>query len=204
MGKGCDAGSNPAGAIIYSLANKFFKQTNIGDFMDNLQLSIWKQEELDIFAPRKKTKKELENERREAINEKLKGRIILSGEEKRKYNFPLIKEELTNTLNYHNQKCETRFLDSQQGMMDAINYHMDVFNPGIPQMLLNSLSQYSEKKQEDLVLSDLVVMYKSICSVLEDDSIKTNNFKKFRKVNNLSFFGYKKFLIMDEYIQSPS
>src|SRR4030042_3013746 len=108
--------------------------------MEGEQLSIWSKEEIDIFAPRNKTKREIRKEKRELLNNKLLERAFLSEKEKKKYNFPLIKEELINTINYHNQLCENILLNSGRGLIDIISYHINIFNPGIPQMLLTSLS----------------------------------------------------------------
>ncbi len=163
------------------------------------QLSIWSKEEIDVFAPRMKTKRELHKEYSER---KLLERVVLSEEEANKYELPLTKEELINTINYHNQVCENIFLNSKQGMIDRIFYHVTIFNLGIPQMLLTSLSQYSKKKQEELSVSDLIVMYKSLCNVLEDQSIKGDNFEKFGEANKMTFFGYKQYLIMEEYFKN--
>ncbi|MGY4884660.1 MAG: hypothetical protein ACP5NZ_03740 [Nanobdellota archaeon] len=169
--------------------------------MRDLQYSIWREDELDIFAPKKKTKQQLRIEKREAIKTKLLDRIILQQDEFEKYNFSLKKEELIRTINEYNNTCESNFLNSKHGLADTIKYHIDIFSPGIPQMLLTSLSQYSKKEHKQLLVSDLIVMYKSLLNILNDESIKGDNFKKFRKANNLTFFGYKQFLAMDEYLK---
>jgi hypothetical protein len=168
--------------------------------MEFQQLSIWSKEELDFFAPRRKTKKDFLNEKREFFKQKILERVILSDEEKEKYNFPLIKEELINTINYYNQLRENEFINSKKGLMDRINYHIKIFNNGIPQMVFTSLSQYSKKEQKDLLVSDLVIMYKSVINAFSEK--KNIDLKKFRKLNNLTFFGYKQHKIMDEYMKS--
>lgn len=161
------------------------------------QFLIWSEEEMNVFAPRNKTEKEIRKEKRELLKNKLLERVV----SEEKYNFPLIKEELINTINYHNQLCENKYLNGKRGMMDIISYHVNIFNSGIPQMLLTSLSQYSKKKSEELSISDLVVMYKSLFNVLKNEEIKGDNFEKFARANNLTFFGYKQFLLMDEYLE---
>ena len=170
--------------------------------MEIIQGMLWTKEYLDSIAPRTKTKKEINQENKEMLERKLLERYVLSNEEKEISRFPLLKEELINTMNYYNQLCETNFLNSKQGMADKIIYHASIFNLGIPQMLLTSLSQYSDKKQKDLMLSDLVIMYKSLLNILKNEEIKGDNFSKFRKKNGLTFFGHKQYLLMKKYAQS--
>lgn len=165
------------------------------------QFEFWSEEERDSFGPKKKTKMEILKEKRELQRQKLLERTVLSNEEAEKYKVPLKKEELINTIKNYNQICEDKFINSGRGLIDVISYHVSVFNPGIPQMLLTSLSQYSKKNKEELSVSDLAVMYKSLLNVLDDQSIKGNNFEKFRGANNMTFFGFKQFLIMEEFLK---
>jgi hypothetical protein len=168
--------------------------------MEYKQLSIWSKEEMNIFAPRMKSKKEIKLEKRELFKRKILERAVLSDEEKEKYNFPLVKKELKNIVEYHNQECLEKYNYSKDKITDRINYHLTIFNDGTPQMVLTSLSQYSKKEQKDLLVSDLVVMYQSINNAfLEKKQIDT---KKFRKANNLTFFGCRQHTLMEEYIAS--
>jgi hypothetical protein len=53
-------------------------------------------------------------------------------------------------------------------------------NKGVPKMVLTSLSRYSKKEEEKLLLSDLIIMYKSI-NLAFPEKISSNDFIKFRK-----------------------
>ena len=161
--------------------------------MDVEQLMIWKEEEVPKLKPKREIKKESERK-------KLIERILLSEEEKNKYSFPLFKEELVNTIYFHNALCEKEFNESKKNIRDKIKYSVNIFNPGLPQMLLKSLSQYSKKNQEELNVSDLFVMCKSLEKALYDSEIKGNVFKKFRNENKLSFFGINQYLLSEEYL----
>ncbi len=143
--------------------------------MDNLQLSLWSKEELDIFAPRKKTKKEI-------FEKRLLERAVLSDEDLRKYNFPLNKEHLVGYFKINN--FEERI----------------PMSPGVPQIVLTALSQYSKKGKGELLFSDLIIMYNSIEKVLSENGKKV--IKKFRKTNNLNFFGGTSYTFMKFYVDS--
>jgi hypothetical protein len=170
--------------------------------MEAIQGMLWPQEEIDIFAPQMKTKQELRKEKSETLKKKIVERFKLSDEEFNNSDCPLLKEELINTIYYHNTVCEKEFLESKQGLIETVGYHVKLFNPGLPQMLLTSLSHYSKKDQEKLNISDLLVMYKSLEDVLNNQEIGGDNFKKFRNENELSFFGLNQYLLSKEYLES--
>ncbi len=147
------------------------------------QLSFWTKEEIDFFFPRRKTKREILREEKEAFNKKLLERAVLSDGEMKKYSAPLKKENL---INFFNNEIKEKYNS----------------NLGVPGMLLTSLSQYSKKEQKDLFVSDLVIMYKSINNAFsEKEQIDIKQYKQFRKINNLSFFGGSQYTFMMEYIR---
>jgi hypothetical protein len=73
--------------------------------------------------------------------------------------------------------------------------------PGVPQRLLNILSKYSKKEQDNLLVSDLVIMCKSMKNVFPQ-KIANNEIRKFAKANNLNPFGYSSCDLMVGYIES--
>ena len=151
--------------------------------MEARQLSIWNRKQLDFFAPKVKSEeqiqRDLNREKRKAFKEKLLERVVLSEDEITKYNFPLHKKDL----------------------VEYFSKHSNNFNPGVPQMLLTTLSQYSNKEQEELFLLDLVVMCKSIKEVFPEGR-GYNELRKFREVNGLSFFGDSQYIFMVNYLRS--
>jgi len=140
--------------------------------MEVVQGMLWSQKELDSFVLRRKTKKEL-------LTDKLNERIVLGEEEEDKYAVPLKKSELMNYFFENN-------LESEVPM-----------NRGVPQIVMTALAQYVHKNQRDLLLSDLVSMYRSIKN-LDDEK---DFIRKFRKANNISFFGNTSYTLMDFYIR---
>jgi hypothetical protein len=148
------------------------------------QLSIWSEEEMNVFAPKRKTKRELRQEAKEAFNRKLLERAVLSEEEVVKYNLPLKKIELIDFFNKNDWEI-------------GKDYYM---NKGVPQKVLTSLSKYSKKEQSDLLLSDLIIMYKSFDRAFTE-KLGNTEFTKFRKANNLNSFGISQYLFMDKYVK---
>lgn len=170
--------------------------------MSAKQLLIWCEEYYNSVVPRMKTKREIAEDKKEILRLELLKRVELSKEELSKMSYPLIKEELVNMVYYHNVLCEKDFLESKQGLFEKISYHAKIFNPGLPQMLLTSLSQYSRKDQNDLYISDLFVMYRSLENILDNPDIKGACFRKFRNENGLTFFGLNQYLLSKEYLGS--
>lgn len=124
------------------------------------------------WGPKLKSKKEI-------FNKKLLERAVLSEEELEKYNFPLRKEDLVDYSNKHN--CTSRL--------------------GIPQMLLTTLTQYLNKEQKDLLVYDLLILSNSIKNVFPEGAYYTY-LRKFRKENELSFFGNSQYSFMEKYLES--
>jgi len=150
--------------------------------MEYVQGMIWSQEELDIFAPRKKTKREINKEKKEAFEKKLLERVVLSDEEIEEYSFPLEKKDMVNFFN----KIEIEI---------GRNYYM---NPGVPKMVLTTLSNYFDKNQDELLVSDLIVFYNSFNNIFPDE---IKGFKKFSKKNGLRF-GLSQYAFMHKYMES--
>ncbi len=166
--------------------------------MENKQLSIWPGKELDFFAPRKKTKRDLNREKREAFKKKLLERAILSEDEFEKYNDLLDKRDLKREVIEYNEEIREKY---EKDEMDYYVYRASIVNLGIPQMLFTTLSQFSNKNQDHLSVLDLIVMYNSINNVFPERP-NYNELKKFRKANDLSFFGGSQYLIMERYLQN--
>lgn len=147
------------------------------------QLSFWTEKEIDFFFPRRKTKREILREEKELFNKILLEKAVLSDEEMKKYNVPLKKEDL---INFFNNEIREKYNS----------------NLGVHQMLLTSLSQYFKKEQKDLLVSDLIILYKSINNVFsfsKKEQIDIKQFKQFRKTNNLAFFTGSQYNFMKEY-----
>jgi hypothetical protein len=149
------------------------------------QLSIWTKEEMDIFAPENNIWEETPKQYRKKLYNKCLERASLSDEEKTRYGIPLNKERLVDFFNENPQEI-------------GKNYYM---NKGVPQMVLTSLTQYFKKEQKDLLLSDLIIFYKSIDSNAPK-YFGNPNLAMFRKANNLKFFGISQYEFIYKYIQS--
>lgn len=82
---------------------------------------------------------------------------------------------------------------------EMVNLIKDKYsNFKVSKALLISLSEYFNKKTEDLDFVDLVQMYYSIGSSL-DGEINRLTIKKWKKANNLSFFGQEQYRLMENY-----
>lgn len=71
-------------------------------------------------------------------------------------------------------------------------------NPGVPAMLLRSISQFAGKSMENLITKDAFNMHRVINNVF-DGEIDYFKIKKFRKQHNLSFFGMSQYTLLDYY-----
>ncbi|MEK6912359.1 MAG: hypothetical protein AABX26_00170 [Nanoarchaeota archaeon] len=58
---------------------------------------------------------------------------------------------------------------------------------GVPSMLIRSISQFERKPIEEITFDDALMMYRAINRDLK--SVSDLSLKKWRKNNNLSFFG---------------
>lgn len=152
------------------------------------QLLLWSPSDIDSLFPRIRTPEEIE---RASLERKLVKRAVLSEKDFEDYNFPLSKKDMVSYVKKANEE-------------------KSIFHPGISQMLLNSLSQYFDKPQEELVFSDLVIMYKSIANIFSGDKWgeinenvweKQKILKKFRKANKMNFFGYGQYEFMGNYLK---
>jgi len=76
-----------------------------------------------------------------------------------------------------------------------------LYNLGIPQMLLTSLTQYSKKTQKNLFESDLIIIDKSINQIFTDKEINYLDIKKWRAANKLTFFGMSQYEFMENYLK---
>ena len=120
-------------------------------------------------------------------------RFVPDFEDVGKYNFFLEKEDLIRDCKNYNEEVRQAY---EKGDLHYFGYRAAIMNPGVPQMLLTTLSQFSNKKQEDLFVLDLVVLYHSIGLNFPDQKIEYSNLKKFRKANKLSFFGGSQYFLM--------
>lgn len=143
----------------------------------------------EIGSIRLKSKKEIREEDKQKFIKKLQTRIVLSKEQKKKYNKALTKELLfIEVKKVNDYLCEV--LDNTTGLL---------CNKAIPQLIFTTLSQYSGKSQNKLLISDLLILYLSIKNSFPESEIISNELKKFRKANNLTFFGDQQYLIIDNY-----
>lgn len=166
--------------------------------MRTIQYKLFSESEL---GPKLKTERELRKERKFQLEEKLKERAVLSDEEIKEYGFSLTKDDLKRIANKHNEKRLEIYENSKRSLADRVIYHVSIFNPGIPQMLLTTLVQYCERHQDDLSVLDMVKMYKAINKAFST-GFNSNSLRSFRKSNHLTFFGDKQYDLMEQYIQS--
>jgi hypothetical protein len=151
--------------------------------MEGKQLMIWDKEYLNRVAPRMKSKREMKKEKRELLEKSLSVRNSLSDLEKDIYNYPLNKKDLV------------EFFDKKNfGGKGAY------WNKGVPQMLLTTLSKYSEKDQKDLLVSDMKVLHKTLENIFPG-YIGNLETRKFSKANNLRF-GVTQYSFMDFYLEN--
>jgi len=72
-------------------------------------------------------------------------------------------------------------------------------NPGVPAMLLRSISQFTGKSMDELVIEDAVKMYNIINPSYKKD-INYIKVRNFRKKENLSFFGTIQYDLLEHYL----
>ncbi len=161
--------------------------------MESLQSSIWPESEL---GPKLKSRKE-------AFNEKLLERVVLSEDELEKYNFPLDKKDLIKIVQEVNKVADQVYLNSKGGMVNRAIQYLSSYNPGVPQMLLTYLSHYFEKNQKDILVSDLMVLKNSLEDIFPEktDLKKFNKFNSFREGKPVPF-GFKQYSLMRDYVES--
>lgn len=134
--------------------------------------------------------------KREFFNLDLTERVNLSEEELTDYAFLLDKKDMLNFLeNVYHKNVQNSYDSGKIGYIVAC---ASVLNKGLPQMLRTSLSQYHNKFDRELLFSDLVVMKKSLESSLSGDP-SDSDISRFKKVNNLTFFGFRQYFFMREY-----
>lgn len=156
------------------------------------QLTIFSEEEMENLAVGRKNPSDKD----------LTQRTNLSNEESEKYNFPLDKRDMVEYVEKHNERYNLKFRQCKlTGFHLVLFARLYIFNKGIPQMTLRTLSQYSGKKQENLLVSDLLIMKKSIEGLFPEGA-KYYDLRKFRKANKLSFFGEKQYWFMELYSES--
>lgn len=85
--------------------------------------------------------------------------------------------------------------------MNCFAYRASIMNLGVPQMLLTTLSQFSNKEQDKLKILDLYVLCDSIGNVFSG-KVGASNLKEFRKENNLSFFGGSQYFLMKRFLDN--
>ncbi|MBC8495137.1 hypothetical protein H8D36_03220 [archaeon] len=95
-------------------------------------------------------------------------------------------------------------------MWSYLEQHPHYFNPGVPAMLLTTLTQYTGKERDELLLSDMVIMYKSIHRVLPDihkrdregrvNFVDENSLRKWNVANGVTFFGISQYTLLELYI----
>jgi hypothetical protein len=73
-------------------------------------------------------------------------------------------------------------------------------NKGVPQMLLRSLSTYANKDKENLLISDMIIIYKAMQNAFPG-GIGNNECKKFKKANALPPFGTSQYIFMERYVE---
>lgn len=161
-----------------------FKLDKLIYSMGKDQLTIWDENDMDIFAPKRKTIKELRQEYKEKFNRKLLERDILSEGEKIKYFFPLKKEEFIDFFNNNDWEI-------------GKNYYM---NKGVSQMFITSLSFYANKDKSDLLISDVITIYRAMQNAFPG-GIGDTECKKFKKANKLPPFGRSQYIFMERYVE---
>lgn len=148
--------------------------------MKPTQLSIWNKSELDFFVPKRASIK------KNKIKKDLTQRFSLSTENKEGYNHIITKEELRQYLESL-KEIQKRFYNT---------------NLGVAAMLITSVSQYVNKKKEEITLADMFMMRNSfnlIYSGKEDDL--HNIIHKWREANGLKRFGESQYELLEAYVK---
>ena len=85
-------------------------------------------------------------------------------------------------------------------LIDNLNCPKIRLNLAVPKMLLRSISQFTRKPMNNLEIQDAV----NFCDSLQKNLIQGIShyaFKKFRDNNNLSFFGWAQYELLEYYIR---
>lgn len=144
----------------------------------------------------------------EIFYESLIAKCELNSVESEKYNFPLKKEYLVEIVNSINNVADAKFNASSQGTLDKAVRYLESYNPAVSQMLLTFLSSYSNKSEEELLVSDLFVLKKSLDNII-GNSPYANPIKRFRKAQkeekgNNAPFGEKQVYLINEFFEKFS
>ena len=144
----------------------------------------------------------------EEFYESLFTKYELDSVESKKYNVPLKKEYLVNIVNSINGAADEKFNKSSQGTIAKAIRYMESYNDSVPQMLLTFLGCYSSKTQDELLVSDLFVLKKSLDGIISN-SPYSNPIKRFRKaqkeeLGNNAPFGEKQVYLINEFFEKFS
>ena len=71
-------------------------------------------------------------------------------------------------------------------------------------MLIRSISQFSNKSQEDLIFEDALDFYRAINRDIEGD-FNCAHFERWRKNNDsLTFFGFSQYSFLEHYLKNAA
>ena len=135
-------------------------------------------------------------------------KIELSKNEQSRYNFPVDETNLIKCLersDYFVKGGNRKSKNQKYVIEDYTRYtfminQKDEIYPNVPSRLFQSISEYSGKKLDDIVFSDLVQMYKSAKMTLSRQDIGENILYKWKKANNLKFFGHIQFELLEYFV----